>query len=520
MYRKGWLILIFISSIGIYSFAQKPQMPTLNYLTINPTNGNPTIYWTPPQLNIPTFPNPTGYIIYKRIIDNLSPSGRNEPIDTVGPNVYSYTDIASNGNVERLTYLVASNGPTEPSQLTRVHSNTFVTAKYDSCNHKIDLEWQQYEGWGNQIDSIFVYVGNTNNWTTFPIRHSILGTKNKDTINVRENQDYFVYIVSKRKGSPTYFTTSNLYYKFTDMPIHPTYMSVDSILAEDKKINLYFKIDPTTELTKFQVVRWEQPDSIKSLFSSKILHTFTDPTLTFFADTVDSWAARTRPFYYKVDAINSCPIVVKVTNHSNSITPVVQNKGMKNIIQWDTLHIDKKLILNSNNIVSYRVTRYAYDNNTSPIAPVIFPETSDLQITDDVTDLEGLGYSINFCYQIEAIERNTANTIVMLSRSRIQCTEIIPGVIMPDAIMPNSSISNYGNSRNILVPIITFKANYTLNVYNRWGSLVFTGENQGWDGRESNGRLVKEGTYIYRLTVHTIGNRSVIKTGSVTVVYQ
>ena len=522
MNRFKWLMVLLIFSFSNVAKAQKPQMPTLNYLTINLTNGNPTIYWTPPPLGIPLIPDPTGYIIYKRITDALSPLGRNEPIDTVLPGITSYTDFSSSGNAERLTYLIASNGPTEPSQLTSLHSNIFITPKYDTCNNRIILEWELYKGWDNSkiYDYYYLYYGNTSNWATFALKDSINKFKGNYILNnVGENQLHYFYITAKRNDAP-FITFSNLAFFDTKMPKHPSSMLVDSIIAEDKRVNIYFKIDPTTKLTDFRVIRWENSDSIKSIFSKKELYKFNDPTKTYYIDSSDSWTARTRPFYYKIDALNTCPKVVKITNHANSITPKVYSSGMINTIQWDKLFIDT-VRENNGNYVRYRVIRYAY--TTVPLPPVYLPDTDQIEITDDVHSFEGQGYSIQFCYQIEGNEVNLAGDTVMLSRSRIQCTEIVPGVIMPDAINPaDYSHPNAitGSNRNTLTPIITFKANYTLSIYNRWGNLIFNGENEGWNGHLSGGQLAKEGAYIYRLVVHTIGDRDVIKTGNVTVVYQ
>ncbi len=521
MNRFRLLLVLLLFSCGLITTAQKPKMPTFNYLTIDLTSGNPTLYWTPPAFD-PLYPNPTGYIIYKRIVDALSPLGRNEAIDTVGPGVTSYTDITSSGNIERLTYLIASNGPTEPSQLTSLHSNAFITSFYDSCNHKIDLEWLNYLGWGNRIKKYDVYLGNTSDWTTYSLYATLPGTTNRTSIlNVNENQDYWVYVEATKdtaggNGTIPYTTRSNLYWRFTDMPIHPSSMWVDSIIAEDRKINIYFKIDPSTELSDFRVVRWENSDSVKSIFSKKELYQFSDPSLTFYPDSADSWAARTRPFYYKIDALNSCPRVVKVTNHANSITFKIHTSGMKNHIEWDSLFIDHDRRLT--NSARYRVTRYAYTSVALP--PVYLPETDQLEIIDDVKSFEGQGYSIKFCYRVEGFERNTLGADVMYSRTRVQCTEIVPGVTMPDAIIPTDNYVNNGNARNLLIPIITFKANYTLSIYNRWGNLIFNGENKGWTGHLSNGQLAKEGVYVYRLVVHTAGDRDVTKIGNVTVIYQ
>jgi len=519
MFRKCWLtfFLLFVFYHG--SIAQvvfdSPKMPTLeNLTTADITTGIPTLNWTPPTPD-PQYYDPTGYIIYRKYYDALNPNGIYQAIDTVNdPAITTYTDNSGiSFNNGRYTYAIASKGPTLPSQITDPHSNIFITSFYDSCFQKLDLSWTKYEGWGNRIEKYDVYIGYNANPATYTLHATLPGTTNRISImNVVENSDYYFYVSAKKLNEP--FTTfSNLYHRRTTMPVSPSFIKIDSIIGGDTKVKLYFNIDQTTELTNFQVVRWEFHDSIKSIFTSKTLHTFSDKTKNYYADSSDSWASRTRPFYYKIDALNTCPKIVKASNHTNSITPKVHaDDGMKNSIRWDSLWVDKTI----NDAVVYRVTRFAYTNAALP--PVYLPQTDKVELIDDVKQFEGQGYSIKFCYQIEAIERNTLLQTTMLSRSRIQCVDIIPGVRMPDAIMPNDT--KFVGIRNILAPTITFLATYSLSVYNRWGSLVFSGENKGWNGYLPNGELAKEGTYIYRLIVRTIGNKDVIKEGSFVVVYR
>jgi flagellar hook assembly protein FlgD len=42
---------------------------------------------------------------------------------------------------------------------------------------------------------------------------------------------------------------------------------------------------------------------------------------------------------------------------------------------------------------------------------------------------------------------------------------------------------------------------------------------QGWDGKDSNNKYVKEGTYAYRIVVHTTSSGDVVQNGSLSVVY-
>lgn len=522
MFHKLWLTII--SSIVFYlgSFSQvifdSPKSPTFNYLTTDSlTIGHPILNWTPPSPD-PQYHVPTGYIIYRKYVDALNPNGIYIAIDTVDQFTTSYKDFKISINNARYTYAIASKGPTIPSQITDPHSNIFLTSEYDSCNNLLKLKWEAYQGWGNRIEKYDIYMGYNDDPSTYTLYKSVKGFRTDTVVKVDQNRDYYFYIKAKELNK-TYTSLSNWYYRRTTMPVHPSSMVIDSILAGDTKTEIFFKIDTSTRLTNFQVVRWEFSDSVKSIFTRKILFPFTDRTLGYYSDESDSWAARTRPFYYKIDALNSCLKIVKVTNHANSITPKINAEDdLKNRIHWDELYIDKNINTRIDNYTRYRVIRYAYTNVALP--PVYLPETDQFELIDDVKQFEGQGYSIKFCYQIEASERNNQGQIEMLSRSRIQCVDILPGVRMPDAIMPSSDIATYGSPRNIFAPTITFLATYTLNIYNRWGNLIFSGESVGWNGQLPDGSMAKEGAYIYRLVVHTEENKDVIKEGSFVVVYK
>ena len=526
---KILILLVVTITLGINGYTQtydKPNEPTFNYLTIDPATGLPTLHWTAPSVN-PQYPNPIGYIIYKRIFDNLGNDPYYTEIDTVDQNTFSYTDTNSNGNQARVFYRLASLGITEPSRLTDEHAQIWITSKYDSCNAKIDLEWNFYKGWSNiDVYQYYkLYMGNTSDWTTFEPIDSIGKFTNKYSIkNIKENTDYYFYLTAKRIDKP-YVTISNLHYVRTKMAIHPNYMEIDSITAANKGINIYYKIDPSTEIRNFKLVRWEQADTNRSIFSAKIIESFSDPNQIATLDTNDSWAARTRKFYYKIDAYNGCNNVIKTTNLCNSIIPKAIPKGIKVQLKWDSLMIDvNRIPIRKENHVEYTVYRRAYTQNddVNGVGEIEIAATglTDTEFYDDLTPYKGQSplYKIVFKYYIEAIERKPDNSGETFARSRDAIIEILPGVTMPTSIAPNSTISNNGRSRNLFEPIISFEATYQLTIYDRWGGIIYHG-NQGWNGQDEKGKYVKEGTYVYRLVIHTADSGDVIKNGSISVIY-
>ncbi len=485
----------------------KPIWPTFNLLTLNPQTGNPTLTWTQPEYN-PLYPDPTGYIIYK-------PQGGGgwTPIDTVDASTFTYTDLNNNGLNSSIRYVIASKGPVEPSPLTPPHGSINVTAKYDSCGNKIDISWNHYLGWGNRIEHYNVYIGENPDWEQLTLTTTTPGTQNITFHEVLPNRTYYIYVEAKKRDEELY-SKSNLTHINTRIAIAPQFMFIDSIIARDKQNEIHFTIDPNTEFRKFKLVRWESSDSISSIFTVKNLFEFTEPSTIYFADTTDSWAARSRPFYYKINAYNGCNRIKKVSNLSNTIIIRAYSKGNKTTISWEEFYSAK------DNSIKYNLYRIAYREGV-PISEMIYQAENPIETeyVDDLSIFEGQSFQSYFCYYVEAHEVLGGGLTDRLSRSRTICTRVDPDVTMPNAIDPLSTIVREGIPRNIFAPTISFESSYKLIIYSRGGSIVFEGNSEGWNGRLPNGQLAPEGTYVYRLEVISESKKIKSKTGTVTVIY-
>ena len=281
--------------------------------------------------------------------------------------------------------------------------------------------------------------------------------------------------------------------------------------------DIHFTIDEETELRNFAIYRWSVPlEHSTAIFRQVLLAEFTDPATASFSDNNDSWDARSRPFYYQVKSYDGCKREVLASAAVNSTPLRVVTRGTNNTITWN------KLYYSVSKPINYKAYRIVYGD--SPFPPeLVFESNNSLDTTfvDDISDLEGQGLTTKFCYYVDATELDDGNQVVVLSRTRLVCTEVIPEIVMPNAIDPLSSqISSSGNNaRNNFAPTISFNSDFKLTIYNRWGGIVFVGENEGWNGLTAEGELAKEGSYIYRLEVHSESNRVIVKTGYLTVMY-
>lgn len=523
-------LLVFMATFAQAQFSYKPNPPRFDYLTNDLNTGSVTLYWTQPP-HEPQIADPSGYIIYVPR-DPVNPDADGwDPIDTVDQNTFQYTHVGANGNGQRVYYRVASLGQFEPSQMTVKHSQVWLTASYDSCNAKIDLSWIGYEAWPLNASAPYrniryqLFMGHDLNWASYQQIGDYDGYANRHSvINVQENLDYFFYIKATRMDLG-YESYSNLYLIHTKMARHPAYASVDSVVATNNGNRIYYTIDPNTEITDFKLWRWEQPDTAQSIFSAKIIEQFSNLSKNFSIDTNDTWAARTRKFFYKIDAYNGCRKAVRVSNLCNSIIPRLKPKGTNVHVQWDELIKDTHRNPDRTvNRIEYSVYRQSYTVNDDLAGPGnlerVASGLTQTEYDDDLSSFKGQNplYRITFRYYIEALELSPANDTVVLSRSRELVTEILPGVTMPTALAPNNSRSEHNHSRNLFKPVINFEARFTLTVYDRWGGIVYHG-NEGWDGRNSKGEFVKEGIYVYRLVISTANAGDIIQNGSVSVVY-
>ena len=96
----------------------------------------------------------------------------------------------------------------------------------------------------------------------------------------------------------------------------------------------------------------------------------------------------------------------------------------------------------------------------------------------------------------------------------------IPNAFTPDSSGPSGGHVQVGDvSNNIFIPIADGVTEFSMDIYNRWGKLLFSSKdiNIGWDGY-FNGRICAADVYVYKLEMKYVNGEKVTKIGDVTLI--
>lgn len=92
-------------------------------------------------------------------------------------------------------------------------------------------------------------------------------------------------------------------------------------------------------------------------------------------------------------------------------------------------------------------------------------------------------------------------------------------VLIPNAFTPSRyGPGNMGSGENdVFLPLLANVSEFKLQIFNRWGELLFEGINKGWDGYYK-GRLCAQDVYVYKLEVTFHNGDQTTKVGDVNLI--
>ena len=97
------------------------------------------------------------------------------------------------------------------------------------------------------------------------------------------------------------------------------------------------------------------------------------------------------------------------------------------------------------------------------------------------------------------------------------CTDTVSQTVIINPVysifIPSSFTPNDDDKNEVFEPIINAAQSYTMKIYDRWGGIVFEGENKGWDGKNAT-----SGQYFYSIEIIDYKNKIEKEIGQVTLI--
>ncbi|MFT6742276.1 MAG: gliding motility-associated-like protein [Paraglaciecola sp.] len=189
-----------------------------------------------------------------------------------------------------------------------------------------------------------------------------------------------------------------------------------------------------------------------------------------------------------LDTIPPCPPILTVRNLCDDDVSCLEEE-LENRLSWTN---PNDICEETDDVVSYNLFYAATEG-----ADFLFIATIDNSTDTNYVHIPDMG--IAGCYAVTAIDTFSNESAF----SNIFCVDNCPTYELPNAFTPNADGQN-----DAFIPYpYCFISRIELQVYNRWGAVVFSTEdpNINWDGTDASGNDLPSGTYYY--TCHVFEER-------------
>jgi gliding motility-associated-like protein len=97
---------------------------------------------------------------------------------------------------------------------------------------------------------------------------------------------------------------------------------------------------------------------------------------------------------------------------------------------------------------------------------------------------------------------------------------VIPNAFTPSTAGPSGGRPAPGGFNDVFIPRVKGVTAYTLQIFNRWGTMVFESRDAsiGWDGYDHSGKLMPAGVYVYRIALTQSDGERTTRIGDVTLI--
>jgi gliding motility-associated-like protein len=481
----------------LFTENNQPEKPTLDSVSII-NNNNVIIGWDP---SIST--DVIGTIISRWENDNGVNKWIN--IDTVY-NATSYIDTDYNPCDTNYLYSIAAlpicGLPSPKTEETAQRPILFHGISYNLCSKTNSLTWEpyihaltpftKYEIWSSKNSGSFVLVD------------EIPATDNYyNHVDVDNATDYSYFIRAVFNNLD--FTSTSC----TKSIITGTFLKPDSVylanatVLTNNFIELTLDVDLKPETCTWDILRSDVGGGNQSIIHSLTRNDITTSPYTYIDETADG---STGYYTYSIVVTDSCG---SSDLQSNPMT---------------TMFLHGEKISNTENSLSWNlfegfegdIDKYYIFRMLGDVIPLIPIDSVDLQTNTYIDDISTVPPSESkISYWVQASEK-ILNTYGYKEKSNSNIISLFKEInfYFPNAFRPNGT-------NNIFKPVaVGFGgSNYLLQIYNRWGQLIFESSEYdlGWDGNYKENPS-PQGTYIYKLVYDNVFGVNKQQKGSVTLI--
>lgn len=470
-----------------------PAAPILDSVSVNAA-GMATIGW-----QRDTSSNVIGYYIY--ICNNGG--GSCTAIDTImGINNTSFTtSVDATARADSFSIAAFDSCQFKTSPLSVAQNTIHVTGSYDICTDRASLSWNAYINWSAGVKEYKVFVSINGAPYNFIGSSTSTGFV-QDSLSANSS---YCYLVQAIDGNNTRSSSSNRFCLSIGQTLKPQFQYVrKATVIDDNTALIVAYVDTTVNVAFYKIMRSSEMGGPYDVVGT-VVHT---PGSTFIAFTDNNVPVSQRSYYYRVIAEDSCGNNIFASQYGKTIhATVTPNPDLSNTINWN----DYEIWLGS--VDHYNVYRNI-DGTVDPVPVATIPFGKPLTFNDNVSNF--IQASGKFCYYIEAVEgAGDIYGFVDSSYSNLACADQKPDVFIPNAFHPD------GTQNTLFMPFSLFvnAQAYSINIYNRWGELVFKSDNPkvGWDGTYK-GHESPEGVYVYFATITGTDGSTMQRKGTITLI--
>lgn len=371
---------------------------------------------------------------------------------------------------------------------------TILLQTVDVGSGKTRLTWNSYTGWPQVKEYRIFRAGKENIYTQIAtVAGNVLIYNDSNLCD-----ETYCYYVEAAHTNGRYFSRSNL------SCIHPvyTYQTIApeleyATVVNNEAVKIKWNAQLQTNVTAYIIDRFTSANGWETSYSTS--------TDTVFTDMQTNVSAQN--YAYRVRTQDACGYFGPYSNNASSIYLTARPEKDKIVLNWNKYYKWQK-----------GINKYELQirNRNGKFETINYLLAGDSTYTDDSVYVD---IDTAYCYRIIAHEEGL---YPQTSVSNIACATLAPRIYAPNAFSPNNDGLNdvwKVSSVSIYNQVGSEIKNFHLQIFDRWGSLIFESSNvhQGWDGTRNSVKL-PVGVYVYLVKAEGLNGNFIHLRGNITLI--